>query len=344
MAYRIARTSRTKFFLLVLTLLSLLSVLTVVSLSVGSSAIPPAEALRCLMGAECDEPIRLVLRLRVTRTTASILVGCVLAVAGVLIQGITRNPLADPFILGISSTALATLSIALLIDVSILAQRQLAISIALGGALLGYFLTTSIGVLAGGTGLSLVLSGVAVSALFSGVSHVLLYILQDRLRHPYANLLMGSTSGILERDILYLAVPAVISLLSLYALGVPKALNAYLFGEHYASQLGYRVKLTMVTSAFIASLLTGASVAVVGIVGFIGLAGPHISRMLYGTSDHRVIIVLSALAGSVLAVSADILARLITLFSTRGELPLGVITSIIGAPFLAYLVIKGGRR
>ncbi|MEM4866840.1 MAG: iron chelate uptake ABC transporter family permease subunit, partial [Sulfolobales archaeon] len=154
----------------------------------------------------------------------------------------------------------------------------------------------------------------------------------------------GSTSGILERDILYLAVPAVISLLSLYALGVPKALNAYLFGEHYASQLGYRVKLTMVTSAFIASLLTGASVAVVGIVGFIGLAGPHISRMLYGTSDHRVIIVLSALAGSVLAVSADILARLITLFSTRGELPLGVITSIIGAPFLAYLVIKGGRR
>ncbi|MEM1961344.1 MAG: iron ABC transporter permease [Sulfolobales archaeon] len=343
MAYQIARISKTKFLLLVLALSSLLLLLAVVSLSVGSSMIPPFQALYCLARAECSETTRLILGLRVARTTASILVGCMLAVAGVLIQGITRNPLADPFILGISSTALAILSVALLVDVNILAQRQLAISIALGGALLGFFMTTSIGVLSGGTVLSLVLSGIAVSALFSGVSHVLLYMLQDRLRHPYVNLLMGSTSGTLGRDIPYLAVPAVLSLLALYALGIPKALNAYLFGEHHASQLGYRVKLTTITSAFIASLLTGASVAVVGIVGFIGLAGPHISRMLYGTSDHRVTVVLSALSGSALAVSADIVARLITLFSTRGELPLGVVTSIIGAPFLAYLVIRGGR-
>lgn len=344
MAYEVIRTNRTRFFLLSLMFLTLISLLAIVSLSIGSSAIPPFKALKCLLGVECYEPVRLVLGFRITRTIASILVGCMLAVAGVLVQGITRNPLADPFILGISSTALATLSIALLIDVSILAQRQLSIAIALGGAFLGYILTTSIGVLAGGTGFSLVLSGIAVSALFSGVSHVLLYILQDRFRHPYINLLIGSTSGVLERDIPYLTVPALLSLLALYLLRIPKALNAYLFGEHHASQLGYRVKLTTITSAFIASLLTGASVAVVGIVGFIGLAGPHISRMLYGTSDHRVTIVLSALAGSALAISADIVARLITLFSTRGELPLGVITSIIGAPFLAYLVIKGGRR
>ncbi|MEM2006097.1 MAG: iron ABC transporter permease [Sulfolobales archaeon] len=344
MAHRIAKASSVRFFFLMVALSSLLLLFVVVSLAVGSSMIPPFEALRCLLGAGCDEAIKLVVSLRIARTTASILVGCMLSVAGVLIQGITRNPLADPFILGISSTALAVLSAALLVDVSILAQRQLAISLALGGALLGYFLTTSLGVLAGGTGLSLVLSGVAVSALFSGVSHVLLYILQDELRHPYVNLLMGSTSGTLVRDIPYLVVPAVLSLLALYALGIPKALNAYLFGEHYASQLGYRVKLTTIASAFIASLLTGASVAVVGIVGFIGLAGPHISRMLYGASDHRVTIVLSALSGSALAVSADIVARLATLFSTRGELPLGVITSIIGAPFLAYLVIRGGRK
>ncbi len=344
MAYRIVKAGRFRLFLLALSLVLTLAVLTAFSLSVGSSMISLPEILSCAIVGECDRATRLVLGLRLTRTMAAALTGGVLAVAGALMQGISRNPLADPFILGSSSTALAALSAALLLDVGILAYRQLTISIAFAGAMLGYLLAVSISLLAGGTGLSLILSGVAVSALFSGVSHALLHVLQDRLRTPYVYLLVGSTSGVLERDPPYLAVLLALSLVALLALGIPKALNAYLFGDSYAAQLGYRVKFVTMASAFVACLLTGASVAVVGVVGFVGLAAPHISRMLLGTSDYRAALILSMLSGSSLTVLSDTVARAFSLFLARGELPLGVVTSIIGAPFLAYLIVTSGRR
>ncbi len=343
MAYRVAKLGRLRFFTLTASLVLALALLALASLSVGSSMIPVAEVLSCLSGGGCGDTTRLILSLRATRTAVAVLAGGMLAVAGALMQGVSRNPLADPFILGSSSTALAALSAAALLDIGVLAHRHLSITIAFAGAMLGYFLATSISMVAGGAGLSLILSGVAVSALFSGVSHVLLYLLQDRLRTPYVYLLMGSTSGVLERDILYLAVPLALSPAALLALGIPKALNAYLFGDLYAAQLGYRVRLVTTLSAFVACLLTGASVAVVGIVGFVGLAAPHVSRMLSGTSDYRVTLPLSALAGSSLTVFSDTVARAITLLSARGEMPLGVVTSIVGAPFLAYLIVRSGR-
>lgn len=344
MAHQIVNTSRARFFTLIITLCILLLTLVIVSLSTGSSMISPLNVLQCLAGVKCDKTTELIVGVRFTRTLTALLAGSMLALAGVLVQGVSRNPLADPFILGVSSTALAMLSAALLVNTSILAYRQLAISIAFVGALSGYFLTTFISLLAGGTSLSLVLSGIAVSALFSGASHVLLFLVQDKLKHPYVFLLMGSTGSTLRDDLLYLAIPLLASFIALFAFRIPKALNAYLFGDLYAAQLGYKTKFVTMSSAFIASLLTGASVAVIGVVGFLGLAGPHISRMLSGTSDHRITVVLSALTGSILAVSSDTLARLITAFSTRGEMPLGVVTSIIGAPFLAYLVVRGGRK
>lgn len=325
-------------------LCALLLALVVVSLSVGSSMISPAVVLSCLTGAECARPVELILQLRITRTVTALLTGSMLALAGVLIQGVSRNPLADPFILGISSTALAALSATVLIDPTVLAHRQLAVSIAFVGALFGYFLTTLISLFAGGTGLSLILAGVSVSALFAGVSHLLLFMVQDKLRHPYVFLLMGSTSITLRDDLLYLVAPLLASFVGILALRIPKALNAYIFGDLYAAQLGYRVRVLTLSSASLTSLLTGASVAVVGIVGFIGLAAPHVSRMLSGTSDHRVTVVLSVLTGSTFAVLSDTISRLVAALSPRGELPLGVVTSIIGAPFLAYLVIRSGRR
>lgn len=342
MASRVVRVSRSRFLVLASSLALVLATLVTLSLSVGSTAIPPLEALRCAVWGECGGASRLVVGLRATRTVAAALAGGMLAVAGALMQGVSRNPLADPFILGSSSTALTALSAAALLDLGVLAHRHLTVSVAFAGALLGYVLATSLSLLAGGTGLSLILSGVAVSALFSGVSHVLLYLLQDRLRTPYVYLLMGSASGVLERDLPYLAAPLALSLAALLALGIPKALNAYLFGDLHAAQLGYRPRLVSTVSAFAACLLTGASVAVVGIVGFVGLAAPHISRMLSGTSDYRVTIPLSALAGSSLVVLSDIAARAATLLTSRGEVPLGVVTSIVGAPFLAYLIVRSG--
>ncbi|MCX8184959.1 MAG: iron ABC transporter permease [Sulfolobales archaeon] len=344
MAHQIARATRLRFFTLSILLTFMLLTLIAVSVSIGASMIPIDKVFLCLLRVECDESARLIVELRVARTLAALLTGGMLAVSGVLVQGISRNPLADPFILGVSSTALAALSAFLLLDPTLIAYRQLSILIAFAGALLGYFLTTSISLLAGGTGFSLILSGIAVSALFSGVSHVLLFLVQDKLRHPYVFLLMGSTSRVLPQDLVYLAISLVLSVAIVFAFNIPKALNAYLFGESYLAQLGYRVRIVATVSAFVASLLAGSSVAVVGIVGFIGLAAPHITRIILRTSDHRATIVLSLLTGSSLAILSDIVARLVSIASARGEIPLGVVTSVIGAPFLAYLVIKGGKK
>lgn len=344
MAFQIARVARLRFFTLLALLALLLLAFIAISVSVGASMMPLDRVFLCLLRIECSEPVKLIVELRITRTLAALLTGCALAVSGVLVQGISRNPLADPFILGVSSTALAVLSAFLLVDPTLIAYRQISILVAFFGALLGYFLTTSISLIAGGTGFSLILSGIAVSALFSGVSHILLFLVQDKLRHPYIFLLMGSASRVLPQDLVYLVITLVLSVAIVFAFRIPKALNAYLFGDSYAAQLGFRVRTVTTMSALVASLLAGSSVAVVGIVGFIGLAAPHITRMLLGTSDHRAAVVLSLLTGSSLAILADIATRVISIVSARGEIPLGVVTSVIGAPFLAYLIIRGSRR
>ncbi len=316
------------------------------SLSVGASLIPPEEILNCLLTSKCGKSTELILSIRLVRTCVAALSGAMLALAGTLVQGITRNPLADPYVIGVLSTSLATVSAVILISPSILVHRQVMIAIAFVGALLGYILTTTISLLSGGTGTSLVLSGIAVSALFSGVSHVLLYLSQDRIAQlgkHYVFLLLGSTAGVLRQDVTYLAISLAISLIIIFVLGIPKALNAYLFGELHASQLGYRVRTLTVITALVSSILAGATVAVVGVVGFIGLAGPHIARISAGTSDHRVTVVLSMLTGSILTVLADSSTRIVSAFTSWGELPLGVVTGMIGAPFLAYLVVRGSR-
>ncbi|MCS7100025.1 MAG: iron chelate uptake ABC transporter family permease subunit, partial [Sulfolobales archaeon] len=254
MAHRIARVARLRFFTLSTLLALLLLTLVAVSVSIGASMIPLDKVLLCLLRIECGEPARLIVELRITRTLAALLTGCMLAVSGVLVQGVSRNPLADPSILGVSSTALAVLSVFLLVDPTLIAYRQISILIAFSGALLGYFLTTSISLVAGGTGLSLILSGIAVSALFSGVSHILLFLVQDKLRHPYVFLLMGSASRVLSQDLVYLVITLALSVAIVFAFRIPKALNAYLFGDSYAAQLGYRVRVVTTVSAFVASL------------------------------------------------------------------------------------------
>jgi iron complex transport system permease protein len=346
MSQEVISGSRRKFLFLALLLTVALAVSLLFSLSVGTSLVSPKEVLTCLIASECGKSVKLVVDMRFVRACVAALSGAMLALAGTLVQGLTRNPLADPYIIGVSSTSLAVVSAAVLLSPSVLVHRQVLIAVAFAGALLGYILTTTISLLSGGSGTSLVLSGIAVSALFSGISHVLLYLSQNeiaQLGRNYVFLLLGSTSGVLRQDITYLAISLATSLAIIFVLGIPKALNAYLFGELYASQLGYRVRALTATTALVSSVLTGATVAVVGVVGFIGLAGPHIARISAGTSDHRATVVLSALTGSILTVLADALTRAISAISSWGELPLGVVTGIIGAPFLAYLVVRGGR-
>ena len=344
MTYTLYSIKLRRFFLSLIILIPFTLILIISSISIGSSALPLTDVYSCLLGTRCDGITEKIVQYRLTRTSAALLTGCMLATSGAIIQGIARNPLAEPYILGLSSTALTAVATAILIDVNILANKYLITSIAFLGALSGYILTSTLSLVAGSSPLSLILSGIAVTALFSGISHILLYIVQDKLKTPYTYLLMGSTVNTLTSDVYYLISILTICLVITYVLNIPKMLNAYLISDEHAKQLGYNLKVLIPTSALIVSILTGTTVAIVGIVGFIGLAAPHITRFILGTSDHRITIITTMIVGSIITLIADIITRILSTTIARGEFPLGIITSVIGAPFLAYLIVRGGRK
>ena len=316
----------------------------VLALSVGSSMLPVGEVFLCVMRIRCSGVVEKIVELRLSRSTVAFLTGALLALSGVVMQAIARNPLAEPYILGLSSTALTFLAVAIIVSPGIVASRYLMAVVTFLGAFTGYVLTTALSIFAGGTSLALILSGIAVTMLFSGISHVLLYIVQSRLKFPYHLLLTGSAATALTSDVYILTATLFAGVAAIYLTGLPKKLNAYVFGDTFAKQLGYNPKILSITSALLVSVLTGVCVAVVGIVGFVGLVAPHIARLLLGTADHRVTLVTAIMIGAVLTLAADIGARILAIATAQGEFPLGVVTSLIGAPFLAYLIVRGGRR
>lgn len=328
-------------FLLSTLVLSLASVaIFLVSLGIGPAGFSLRWLLEVVSGGAPRE-VRVVLSLRLVRAAVSYATGAILGLSGALMQGVTRNPLADPFILGLSSSALAVVSVALVVQPGLIAARYYLAVLAFAGALLGYTLTVALSRLAGGGSASLVLSGIAVSAFFSGVSHVLLYAVQRATGMPYILLLAGSASAALARDIPYLLASAAVCLA--VSLAISKGLNAYLYGDEYSQQLGFNPKLLSLAASATASLGTGVTIAITGIVGFVGLASPHISRFLVG-SDHRFLLPTSFLVGGVVTLVADVVVRLLSMGSPYGELPLGTITSSIGGPFIAYVLLRWLRK
>lgn len=355
MAIELYRMSTRRFLAMFSSLLIILFFTFILSLSVGSTPVNPAEIFVKLMqnfinrvmnvvGLQSEgvvmkvDKVYNIAMLRLGRTVAAILTGSLLGVAGLLMQTATRNPLAEPYILGLSSTALFTVAISIILIPNIMVYRWALMMIAFIGALLGFILTITLSKLAGGTSIALVLSGIAVNALFSGISHILLYVVQKIIGTYYVFLLMGSTSTVVLNDIIFLLLPFAIGIIALLLLF--KMLNAFIYGDEHTKQLGYNPSMVLIVTSAIASILTSSTVAVVGIVGFVGLAAPHISRLLVGT-DHRFSIPIVAIVGAIITTVADMIVRIISLLSAGlGELPLGVITSTIGAPFLAYLVIR----
>lgn len=341
MALEIRRHLMKRYMISITSLTILLIVLFFLSVSVGAVELGLKEVVNYFLGTTYDPLLKSVVELRVTRALASALTGASLGVAGVLVQGITRNPLAEPYILGISSTALSVTSLALMVKPSLINSRSEMMLYSFLGALLGFTLTLMLSRL-GSSGLSLVLAGVAVTSISSGISHILLYLLQSVLRMPYVYLLMGSVSSVLKSDIPILTSTSVLCILA--SLLIAKPLNTYVYGDEYSKQLGFNPRVTLLTAATIASILTGMTVGVVGIVGFVGLASPHICRYLIG-SDHRFSLPASALVGAALVIFSDIMVRTVSVaMSGLGELPLGVVTAVIGAPFLAYLVLRRVRE
>jgi iron complex transport system permease protein len=320
-------------------LLSILLALAIfLSLGIGAVNIPPAwvwAVLNPQAPADAVSPAThtIVWDFRLARVLLAALVGAGLGGAGAAFQGLFRNPLADPFVIGASGGAAlgATMAIAFGWTVAWLGFTSVPLA-AFAGAVLAVALAYTISEMSGQTNiLALLLAGTALSSAFSaGVSLIL--VLND---HDFVNIffwLMGGFSG-RSWDDLWLTLPYIfIGLTGLTLLARP--LDVLAFGEETAQGLGVAVRQTRLLIVLCATLATAAAVASSGIIGFIGLIAPHIARLLWGPV-HALLLPTSILLGALLLVVADTAAR--TLMAPV-ELPVGILTALLGAPFFLYLL------
>ncbi|WP_369374621.1 FecCD family ABC transporter permease [Promicromonospora sp. Populi] len=309
-----------------------LLVVVLASLAIGSRPVPPDVVLAALLGH--DVPVgdqRAVVELRVPRTVIGLVVGIGLGVSGALIQAVTRNPLADPGILGV--TAGSSFFVALGVVVLGLSSPDQYVWLALAGALVA---TVAVA-LVGGSGrasvdpVRLTLAGVALTAVLAGIVSGL------RIADPrtFNALLVWETGSLVDRGwqmagpvLPFVAVGLVIALL------LGGSLNALALGDDVATALGSTVWVTRIAAILAVTLLAGGATAIVGPISFIGLMVPHVARWI-ACPDQRWIIALTVLLAPVLLLTADILARVVL---WPGEMPVGIVTAFVGAPVLIWLV------
>lgn len=319
-------------YLLVGLLLTLLT-----AISVGPVYIPPMEILEILVSklglnaAFSEGHMKIVLQVRLPRAILGVLVGAALSIAGVIVQGLFRNPLADPYVLGVSSGAAlgAALSLTFLPPFIGVYSTPLA---AFVGGLAAMLLVYNIVKLCGRfTANALLLAGIAVAYLFSAMLSAVIWISSKDSQ----GILLWIMGGLWGADWLKveIALPIILSC-ALIAYAYSRDLNALLLGEETAQSLGVNVNMLERLLPVLASLITSAAVSFSGAIGFIGLMIPHIMRLLVG-SDHRILIPSSALAGGIFLMWADMLARCLM------EIPIGIITATAGTPFFIYLMRRG---
>lgn len=332
--------------LLVLSSASLLVAL--FSLHFGTESIGPMQAISILwqtfrdggMAAESADPTAVILlQLRLPRVLLAFLVGGCLAAVGAALQAMLRNPLADPYVLGISSGAAlgAALAILLGLEASLLAFSILPLC-AFGGGLLAlaivYRVATSSGVL---PVQSLLLAGVILNAIFSALIMFATSMMSPSRSFAITSWLMGTLTAPTYPALAILAMYVTGG--GLMLLGQARALNVLTLGEESAKSLGVEVESVKERIFIVSALLTGAVVSVSGLIGFIGMMVPHAVRMLVGP-DHRILLPASVLAGGAFLTAADAVARSIL---APSEIPVGVITALVGGPcFLYFLVCRKG--
>ncbi len=276
---------------------------------------------------------RIVWHIRLPRALLAALVGATLAVVGTVLQAMVRNPLADPTILGGTAGA-ASGAVSVMVLGWVFAGIYTLSVAAFAGGLIGYGLAFLLANSSGGLSpLRLVLAGIAVSYLFAAVTSMLIFISEQNQTARIALFWMLGALGGARWD--QLGLPAILLIAGLvYLLAQARALNLLLFGDETATSMGAPPNRLRRVLFVVVALLTGTSVALAGGVGFVGLVIPHAVRMLVG-SDHRRVLPLAALVGAHFLLASDVLARLVI---QPRELPIGVITALVGAPVFALLL------
>ncbi len=279
-----------------------------------------------------------VLDLRLPRTLLALFVGAMLAQCGAVMQGLFRNPLADPGIIGASSGAALGAAIAIILLPAALQGIATPIA-AFIGALVATLLVFKLAQGENGTSIiMLLLAGVAVAAFAGAAMGFLNVVADDQALRDITLWQMGSVAHVRSYSLLLCFIAMII--IACYFQRQALALNALLLGESEARHLGINVEWLKIKIIIMVTIGIGVTVSVAGIIGFIGLVIPHLVRMLTGP-DHRILLPLSAIVGALLLLLADIGARLLMVPS---ELPVGLVTAIIGAPFFIILLIKQRRN
>ena len=281
---------------------------------------------------------KILFAIRLPRIILSVLVGMALATAGAVYQGLFRNPMADPYVLGASSGAALGATIGFAVFSSLRFSSLSPVSVlAFAGALLSTVFVYNLARVGRRVSLTvLLLAGIAVSTFLSSLTSMLMILQGTEMQRIVFWLMGGFSAG---RWSHVLDVFPFILLGFGAAMLFARDLNLMLLGEEKAHQLGVNIPLLRMVLAFSASLLVAAAVSVSGIIGFVGLVVPHMLRLVTGP-DHRLLIPVSALAGGIFLLAADTVARTIL---APTELPVGVITAFLGAPFFIYLLRKGKK-
>lgn len=318
-------------------LLTLLGVLSIVSMGMGAVNINPTETLAALTGNPIKPMHTIILwDFRIARILLVILCGSSLASAGTAFQGLFRNPLADPYIVGASGGAAlgVTLSVVLSKTGSVIGMGTAGFLGALAAVMLVYAIAETSNY---GSMISLLLAGAALSTILSAIVALLL-ILSDEVLHEVFTWLMGGFAGRSWSHLGQASIAAVVGLVMTWSMA--RSLDALSAGESTAEALGLDLRKARLIIVIGASLSTAAAVSVSGIVGFIGLIAPHIARRLVG-AKHAVVIPTAMLIGSILLLLADDLSR--TLMAPM-ELPVGIFTALLGGPFFLYLLRRRGMK
>ena len=312
-------------------LLVLLALLACTGLLVGARALPPAALLDAALGRGDEEARIILLQPRAPRLLIGALVGAALGLAGAIIQAVTRNPLGDPGLLGINAGA----GLAIVLGVGWFGAGGMGATVmlaAVGAAMAALAVQYVAG--AGGrsdASIRLTLAGVAVAALCFGLTQGL--ALTDPERFDFVrNWRVGSLAGD-GRLILPGIVPALMAGGGLAAVLAPR-LNALMLGDDRAAALGLSLAATRILALLAVVLLAGGATAAAGPVAFVGLAAPHAARRLVG-ADQRAVLLIAGLIGAALVVSADIVGRVA---AAPAEVPVGIVTALLGAPVLIALV------
>ena len=312
--------------------LVLLALLCAASLAFGVRGVSFAD-IAAALGGHTETVSEAAVAARIPRTVLAVLVGAALAVAGTAMQAVTRNPLADPGLLGISGGA----SLAVVIGIAFfgLSAPVSSLLIAMGGAAVAAVFVYAVGSLGGGaTPLKLALAGAATSAaLLSLVSAILLPRVDVMSQFRFWQI--GGVGGADWGRIALIAPGLVVG--SVICFVCARGMNGLALGDELATGLGINVLRTRLLAGLGSVILCGAATAVAGPIGFVGLVVPHLCRLLFGP-DHRWLLPASAIAGSALLVAADVVGRLI---ASPAEVEVGIVTAIIGAPVFIWIVRRG---